>query len=212
MSDGMGNFRWWYSGWRTPSRLLRQQKRAIKQAAEKLQSIDKQYSTKILKDDIQAESLIADLGETKIIDGVTVGGVISTEDGKIILVEDTHTWWWFPKGKQTIGETDEQTLRRVLLKKLWLQKDSFTLQQKVDEYEGYSLYHKEYRLYKWYMIKLIGNPPIGWWLDKDIIHTKKFDIENILTILESDHQQTLRKKIQSQREKIRWSSNSFDTL
>jgi hypothetical protein len=70
---------------------LRQQKRAIKQAAEKLQSIDKQYSTKILKDDIQAESLIADLGETKIIDGVTVGGVISTEDGKIILVEDTHT-------------------------------------------------------------------------------------------------------------------------
>jgi len=40
---------------------LRQQQKAIRQAGKKLIEIDKKYSTKALKDDIQAEHLLSNL-------------------------------------------------------------------------------------------------------------------------------------------------------
>ena len=201
MSDWMGNFTWGYSKWRTPSRLLRQQKKAIKQAGQKLQAIDKQYSTKILKDDIQAENLLTDLEAhhgAKTIAGYTVWWIITTEDHYAILVQDTNTWRWFPKGQMFEGETPEQTLQRSLLKETGLSIGSdIKILWKIGEYEGYSSYHKTYRVYIRYHLHCMSDPIKISSKKPHSMQLQKFDIENILAILESDHQQSFRKSIVS---------------
>lgn len=199
MSDWMSNFTWGYSRWRTPSWLLRQQKKAIKQAGQRLQAINKQYSTKILKDDIQAEHLLTDLtidNGIRTITGYTVWGVITTNDHSILLVHDKNTWRWFPKGHMIEGEQAEQTLKRVLIQETGLSLgDTLTIIWKIGEYEGYSSYHKLYRVYIRYHLHCIIDPIKISSTKPHSMQLQKFDIENILAILESDHQQSFWKKI-----------------
>ncbi len=187
MSDGMWNFRWWYSSGSAPSRLLRQQKRAIKQAGKKLEEIDKKYSTKFLKDDIQAESLLADLWETKVIMGTTIGCIIKTTEGQIILVRDRKWWWWFPKWWQEVWESELETLTRECHEELSIQKGILQNAEKLWEYDGYSKNHQINKHYIRYICKSLNQDVKLHSQDASIIDIGKFDISEVMTILDYDH-------------------------
>ncbi|HMY80370.1 MAG TPA: NUDIX domain-containing protein [Candidatus Absconditabacterales bacterium] len=190
MSDTMGSF----SGGRrsrTPAWLLRQQQKAIKQASTKLAEIDKTYSTKILKDDIQAETLLSDLEETKIISGITVGGIIQTTDNQIILVHHKDTGRGFPKGQQQHDENYKQTLWRGIKKEIGIEENNVRLIGEIGSYDGYSDYHQSYRHYIWYHLILNTKTVNFKSHDPFIIGVGKFDTEIILDILESPHQKEL---------------------
>lgn len=187
MTDSMWTFSWW-SSW-TPAWLLRQQKRAIKQAGKKLQIIDRQYSTKMLKDDINAETLLTSLQGTKVITWTTVWWIILTPSKQVILVHDLTTGRWFPKGGMQQGESEQACLLRKIQDEIGLTKDNLKIIKRLWEYEWYSENHSTHKLYIWYLLELIDqevkltlrNPPIS--------QAWKFDTEAILDILESEHQQ-----------------------
>lgn len=94
----MANFSGGYSSGSTPAWLLRKQKKAIKQAGQKLQEIDKKYSSKILKDDIQAENLLNEISEVRVISGTTVGAIIINSNSEVVMVQTKDGIWGLPKG------------------------------------------------------------------------------------------------------------------
>lgn len=198
MSDWMWNFRWWYGGGSTPSWLLRQQKRAIKQAGKKLEEIDKKFSTKVLKDDIKAESLLTNIGEVKTIIWSTVWGIIKTNDQRIILIRDKISWRWFPKGWQEIGEDELSTLYREIQEETGLKKNNLKLLKKLWEYEWYSKAHQWEKIYKWYSLEVIDNTVKLQDSDNKILEIGKFDMEEIMNILEVDHQKQFRNEVKNQ--------------
>ncbi len=188
MNDWMANFSGGYSSGSTPAWLLRKQKKAIKQAWQKLQEIDKKYSSKILKDDIQAENLLNEISETKIIWGTTVGAVIVNSNNEVIMVETREGFRGFPKGWLENNETEEECMRREIQEETGLEKENLKLIQKLGEYVAYSINHKVHKNYIWYLIQDPNPNSILKSGDPQIIKAEKFDTETVLDIMESEHQ------------------------
>ena len=188
MNDWMASFSGWYSSGSTPARLLRKQKKAIKLAGQKLQEIDKKYSSKILKADIQAENLLNEISEIKIIWGTTVWSIIVNWDSKVILVQTKDEIWGLPKGGIGNNETEEECMRRVTQEETGLKKEDLKLIQRLGQYVGYSTNHNIHKNYIWYLV-LDPNPSSALMSeDNKIIKVEKFDTETVLDIMKSEHQ------------------------
>lgn len=195
MSDSMWTFRWSQS-WRTPKRILDQQQKAIRLASQKLQQIDRQYSTKLLIDDIQAETLLTNLNETKTITGTMIGWIIQTEDGQIILNYNKQEWRGFPKGELAVWENETKSLVQIIQKQTGLSADNIILISRIGEFESYSAplwVHKKYIRYTIGVVdpevKLASN-------DTSISKVWKFDTQSVLDILENEYQKDLWENIQ----------------
>lgn len=186
MSDMMWSFGWGRSG-STPAWLLRQQKKAIKQAGKKLQEIDKLSSTKALKDDIKAETLLTQIPTTPIILGTTVGGIIKTSENQIILINDKRSWRGFPKWWMEAWESEIQTLYREIEEETWIQEKDLQFISKLGQYLGYSNNHKGDKQYIWYLLEVNSGIKLSS-QEKNILEIAKFDIIDVLSILNSEHQ------------------------
>ncbi|MFA7284240.1 MAG: NUDIX hydrolase [Candidatus Absconditabacterales bacterium] len=196
MTDSIGSYRGGGSSG-TPGRVLRQQQKAIRQAGKKLIEIDKKYSTKALKDDIQAEHLLSNLDPKSSITvvGTTVGGIITDQEGKVILVKNYLNMRGFPKGTMESGETEIDTLFREIQEETGLHKDQLSSVTRIDEYLAFSPDMQGIKKYIFY--KLTQTDPSAK-LEKDkndqtIIDVQKFDTEIILDIIGSEHQKKFRK-------------------
>ncbi len=199
MSDSMWSYSWGNSG--TPARVLRQQKKAIRQAGKKLAEIDNQYSTKVLKDDIEAETLLTDLSPSQTVTVVwtTVGGVIIDSDDKVILVENNRHIRGFPKGNMETGETELETLFREIKEETGLAASQLSKPIKIGEYLAFSPDMQGIKKYIFYSLRQLKP-----WIilttdpnDKTLLRVDKFDTEIILDIIGSEHQKKFWKENQA---------------
>ena len=196
MTDNMWSYKpWWTSG--TPARVLRKQQKAIRQAGKKLMEIDKKYSTKALKDDIQAEYLLSNLDpQTSItIVGTTVWLIILDHAGKVILVKNYLNTWWFPKWTMEFWETEIDTLLREIQEETGLHKAQLSDAIRIGEYLAFSSDMHGIKKYIFYKLRQT-DPNAKLERDKDdqtIVDVQKFDTEIILDIIGSEHQKKFRK-------------------
>jgi 8-oxo-dGTP pyrophosphatase MutT (NUDIX family) len=67
----------------------------------------------------------------------SAGGIIVNSEGKIVLVEQNHNSWSFPKGKLEAGETELQAATREIAEETGI--IDLVLLNKLGSYERYSI-------------------------------------------------------------------------
>ena len=79
-------------------------------------------------------------------------------------------------------------MRRETQEETGLREENLKLIQRLGEYVGYSVFHKKYKNYIWYLVQDPNPTSVLLSEDKKIVKVEKFDTETVLDIMDSDHQ------------------------